>query len=261
VRRELAGIVGLSLVAGLLVTSLLIGNPGPEVSLVSWEVPERFDRSVGSRPVFSLGIYVGRDFLELGLRFAILYEADPKPWVSKGKGWIEADDLGSRPTGVVPLDIWLETALSQGVEVDPQHTMVTVNGTEHDAYIYDFRDLAGDSGATDVLALLFSDGNLSRAYWGYGGFFLKPSEMLASLRIEHGRGSTVYSRSAAAGEHSLSELPARGEVSLAQVERDDQILVTIVLEGHLIPVEESWLWVCTAFHGSSGEETWAFSTM
>ncbi len=260
-RRELAGIVGLSLVAGLLVTSLLIGKTSPGVSLVSWEVPERFDRSVGSRPVFSLGVYAGRDFLELGLRFAILFEADAEPWVSAGKDWIGTDDLASRPTGVIPLDIWLDTGLSQGVEVESQQTTVEVNGTEYEAYIYDFRDLAGDSGATDVLALLFSDGNLSRTYWGYGEFFLQPSEMLSRLRMEHGRGSIVYSRIPGEGERPLSELPAQGQVSFAPVQRDDQILVTIVLEGHLIPVEESWLWVCTAFHGDQREEPWAFSTM
>jgi hypothetical protein len=262
VKREVVGIVGISLIAGLWVTLLLIGGGTSEkLRLVSAEVPERFDRSVGSRPVFSIGLTAERKIVGLGLHFAVLHEADPLPWMSGGRTWVSEEELVERPTGIAPLDIWLETGVSQGVDIPPLRARARVNGTDYDAYIFDFRDLSGPSGAADVFALLFSGGNLSRAYWGHSGFFPDASTVLASVRIEHDQESLVYSKSGSREGKPLVELPPHGVVSFPRVERDDQILVTMILEGHLIPTESSWLWVCATTQGKSREDVWVFSTM
>jgi hypothetical protein len=261
-RREIAGIVLVSLVVGLVVVGLLAGRRSEEdLSLISHTVPGSFMRSVGSRPVLSIGLVLGRDMADLGLGFSVLVETDPGPWVRGAGSWLREEELRPGRTGLLPVDLWLDRAAAFGIEVSPHVVQATVNGTLYDAHFYDFRDVPSSSGPTSVFAVLFEDGNLSKVHWGYSDFFIAREETVISLKVELGEGAEVYSDDPAIGDEPGASLPRNGRLVLRNVLEDDQILVTMTLEGHQIPEGGSWLWACLPRVDGEYADPWVFPTL
>lgn len=261
VRREVVGIVCLSLVAGLLVVGLLLRVESDYyVKMISSTVPDRLVRSVGSRPVFSIGLVSGRDFEELSLGFSVMSEADPQSWVREGE-WVVEGDLASGMTGLLPVDTWLDRAASLGTQISPLGGSVTVNGTLYGAVIFDFRNLAGSSTYMSVFAALFKNGNLTKTYWGYPDFFVHREATVVSFKVELGQGVEVYSMHPKGEERPVAGLPENGQLVMRDVSKDDQILLTMVLEGHAVPTEISWLWICMPTADGRSEDPWIFSTL
>lgn len=260
--REAAGIVGISLVVGLLVVGLAPRRGSKaDVSMVSSTCPERFERSVGSRPVLSFGLVANREIVEMKLAFSVMLEADPRDWVSEPGSWVYEGDLGKGRTGLIPVDLWLEQADARGSRATPQKAKASVNGTEYDAYVYDFRDVSGAEPCMAVFALLFMDGNLSKAYWGYSDFFAERGSTIESLGLEAGESSEVYTANPKDKERFIDELPADAVFTLRNLSVDEEVLVSMTLEGYLVPAAVSWLWACRAETDGVSEEVWILSAL
>jgi len=260
--KEAAGIISISLVVGLLVVGLAPRRGSKtEVSMVSSTCPERFERSVGSRPVISLGLVANRDMVEMKLAFSVMLEADPRAWLSEAGSWVYEGDLGEGVTGLIPIDLWLEQAAARGSRASPQRTKASVNNTDYDAYVYDFRDVSGAEPCMAVFALLFRDGNLSKAFWGYADFFVERSSTVESLKMESGDASELYAANPKGKERSIEELPAKALFTLGGLLEDEEVFVSMALKGHLVPAARSWLWTCRADVDGLTEETWILSAL
>lgn len=260
--REAAGIVSISLVAGLLVVGLAPRRGSKtDVSMISSTCPQWFERSVGSRPVLSLGLVANRDIVEMKLGFSTMLEADPRVWLSQSGSWIYEGDLGENLTGLIPIDLWLEQAVARGSRASPQRAKASVNNTDYDAYVYDFRDVSGIEPCMTVFALLFRDGNLSKAYWGYADFFVERSSTVESLKLEFGGSSELYTTNPEGQEQSIEELPANALFTLRDLSEDEEVFVSMAVKGHLVPAARSWLWTCRAELDGLTEEIWVLSAL
>jgi len=242
IMREAAGIIGISLVVGLLVVGL-VPRRGPEtdVSMVSSTCPERFERSVGSSPALSLGLVANRDMVQMKLAFSAMVEANPKAWLSEAGAWVYEDDLGEGATGLIPIDLWLEQAAVRGLQSVPRKASAIVNNTDYDAYLYDFRDVSGAGPCMDVFALLFRDGNPSKAYWGYADFFVERGSTIESVKLECGDSSELYTANPKGHERSIKDLPPKGLFAIGPLSEDEEVFVSMALRGHLVPPARSWL--------------------
>ncbi len=260
--REILGIVGISLTLGMLAVGLIgVGTNREDVKLVSATVPDLILRSVGARPVLSVGLLCGRGMEELRLRFATLSEADPATWYEAQTRRVREEDLATMPTGLTPLDVWLRHAEGLGHTIAAERAEALINDTVYHIYLYDFRDLSGSAPCMNVFALAFNNGNLTKAYWGYGDFFIGREATVISLMLECGRGGEVYSTNPKGEERFVGELPAKGQFALKHLLRDDQVFVTMALEGYQVPLRKSWLWACEANVDGSTTTLWVFSIL
>ena len=112
-----------------------------------------------------------------------------------------------------------------------------------------------------IFAALFKDGNLTKTYWGYPDFFVHREATIVSFKVELDQGVEVYSMHPKGDERLVAGLPENGQLVMRDVSKDDQILLTMVLEGHAVPTEISWLWICMPRADGRSEDPWIFSTL